>query len=109
MKQLEIAGTAFKSRLFLGTGKFSSPKALTEAIAASGTELVTVALKRVDAENPEDDILSAIGDSSRVMLNTSGARTAKEALRIARFAKTVGMEWIKLEIHPDPHHLLPDP
>ena len=109
MKPLKIAGETFKSRLFLGTGKFSSSKALSESIAASGTELVTVALKRVDAGDPNDDILSAIGDSARIMLNTSGARTAEEALRIAKFAKNVGMKWIKLEIHPDPHHLLPDP
>ena len=109
MKKLEIAGKIFESRLFLGTGKFPSSSSLSEAIAASGTELVTVALKRVDANNPNDDILSAIGDSATVMLNTSGARTAEEAVRIARFAKSVGMKWIKLEIHPDPHHLLPDP
>ena len=109
MKQLEIAGEKFNSRLFLGTGKFPSSNALRDAVAASGTELVTVALKRVEVGNPQDDILSAIGDSARVMLNTSGARTAEEAVRIARFAKSAGMNWVKLEIHPDPHHLLPDP
>lgn len=109
MKPLKIADKTFKSRLFLGTGKFSSGDALKSAIKASDTELVTCALKRVDPNNPSDDILSAIGDSATIMLNTSGARDASEAVKIAKFAKTVGMKWIKLEIHPDPHYLLPDP
>jgi thiazole synthase len=109
MKELKIADKIFKSRLFLGTGKFSSGEALRSAIKASGTELVTCALKRVDPDNPSDDILSAIGDSATVMLNTSGARDASEAVKIAKFAKTAGMKWIKLEIHPDPNYLLPDP
>ena len=109
MKELKIADKIFRSRIFLGTGKFASPEALKAAIKASGTELVTAALKRVDPDNPKDDILSAIGDSATVMLNTSGARDADEALKIARFAKAAGMTWIKLEIHPDPHYLLPDP
>ena len=109
MKQLKIADKTFNSRLFLGTGKFSSGDALKSAIIASGTELVTCALKRVDPDNPSDDILSAIGDSATVMLNTSGARNAEEAIKIAKFAKSVGMKWLKLEIHPDPNYLLPDP
>ena len=110
MKPLKIADKEFKSRLFLGTGKFSSPAALTAAIESSGTELVTCALRRVDPSNPADDnILSAIGKRANVMLNTSGARNAEEAVRIAKFAKAAGMTWIKLEIHPDPHYLLPDP
>ena len=109
MKPLKIADKIFKSRLFLGTGKFSSGDALKSAISASGTELVTCALKRVDPNNPSDDILSAIGDSATVMLNTSGARDASEAIKIAKFAKAAGMKWLKLEIHPDPHYLLPDP
>jgi len=109
MKPLKIADKIFKSRLFLGTGKFSSGAALESAISASGTELVTCALKRVDPENPSDDILSAIGDSATVMLNTSGARDAQEAIKIAKFAKAAGMKWLKLEIHPDPNYLLPDP
>lgn len=109
MKELKIADKTFHSRIFLGTGKFSSSAALKAAVKASGTELVTAALKRVDPNNPADDILSAIGDSAIVMLNTSGARNADEALKIARFAKAAGMNWIKLEIHPDPHYLLPDP
>lgn len=109
MKALKIAGKTFKSRIFLGTGKFSSSEALKSAIKASGTELVTAALKRVDPDNPQDDILSAIGNSATIMLNTSGARNADEAVKIAKFAKASGMLWIKLEIHPDPHYLLPDP
>ena len=109
MKQLKIADRVFDSRLFLGTGKFSSGDALRNAITASGTELVTCALKRVDPDNPSDDILSAIGDSAIVMLNTSGARNAEEAIKIAKFAKAAGMKWLKLEIHPDPNYLLPDP
>lgn len=111
MKKLVISGKEFKSRLFLGTGKFSSPQSLAEAISSSGTELVTVALRRVDlASEQTDDILSGI-DRSRVavMLNTSGARDADEAVRIARFGRAGGYEWIKLEIHPDPNYLLPDP
>lgn len=109
MKELIIAEKTFHSRIFLGTGKFSSANALQAAIKESGTELVTAALKRVDPENPSDDILSAIGDSATIMLNTSGARNADEACKIASFAKAAGMNWIKLEIHPDPHYLLPDP
>jgi len=109
MKKLEIGGHQFNSRLFLGTGKFATSDDLRDSIKASGTELVTAALKRVDTNNPSDDILSAIGDSAIVMLNTSGARDAKEAIKIAKFAKSAGMKWIKLEIHPDPHYLLPDP
>jgi len=109
MKTLKIADKIFKSRIFLGTGKFSSQESLKSAIKASGTELVTAALKRVDPDNSQDDILSAIGDSATIMLNTSGARDADEAVKIAKFAKAAGMSWIKLEIHPDPHYLLPDP
>jgi thiazole synthase len=111
MKTLRIAGCEFRSRLFLGTGKFASPAAAQAAIAASGTELVTVALRRVDLADPgRDDVLPAIDRSRvRVMLNTSGARTAAEAVRIAAFGRAAGFEWIKLEIHPDPNWLLPDP
>jgi thiazole synthase len=110
MKALKIADTEFNSRLFLGTGKFSSSQALKKAIAASETELVTVSLTRVDFENNEDDILSAIDSSKvKIMLNTSGARDAEEAIRIAEFGRAAGNNWIKLEIHPDPTYLLPDP
>ncbi len=110
MKKLVIADTELSSRLFLGTGKFSSPAALREAIDASGSELVTVALRRVELDNKDDDIMSGIDqDKVKVMLNTSGARNAEEAIRIAKFGRAGGYEWIKLEIHPDPNYLLPDP
>jgi thiazole synthase len=109
MDELVIAGKKFKTRLFLGTGKFSSSKELRSAIKASKTELVTVALRRVEPGKRGDNILSAIDSSITVMLNTSGARNAEEAVRIADFGKSAGYKWIKLEIHPDPHYLLPDP
>ncbi len=109
MKELRIADKVFSSRLFLGTGKFSSPEMLARSIKTSGTELVTVALKRVSPGDPADGILSAIGNNAKIMLNTSGARNAAEAVKIAKFAKAAGILWIKLEIHPDPHYLLPDP
>ena len=109
MKPLEIAGRKFSSRLFVGTGKFGSPDAMKEALRRSRSELVTVALRRVDPNNPSDNILSAINDDVVVALNTSGARTAEEAVRIAEFAEAAGTKWIKVEIHPDPDHLLPDP
>ncbi len=96
----------------IGTGKFPSAQALREAIEASGAEIVTVAMRRVDLENPEDEgILSAI-DQDKVLLlpNTSGARTAEEAVRLARLARAAGIEpWVKLEITPEPRYLIPDP
>lgn len=111
MKKLQIAGRTFHSRLFLGTGKFASRAALQAAIAASETELVTVALTRVElAAAADDDILGAIDrDRVEIMLNTSGARNAEEAIRIAEFGRAAGFTWLKLEIHPDPTYLLPDP
>jgi len=110
MKALKIADVEFKSRLFLGTGKFSSRETMKQALIASETELVTVALTRVDFDDNEDDILSAIDTSKiKIMLNTSGARDAEEAIRIAEFGRAAGNNWIKLEIHPDPTYLLPDP
>ncbi len=110
-QKLKIADIAFDSRLFLGSGKFNSTDQFRKAITASGTQLVTVALTRVDVNSQEKDhILSAIdADKVRVMLNTSGARDAEEACRIARFGRAAGFNWIKLEIHPDPTYLLPDP
>jgi len=110
-KPLIIAGRSFHSRLLLGTGKFSSPEVMKRAIEASGAEVVTVALRRVELENPEDGILGAI-DTGRYLLlpNTSGARDANEAVRLARLARAAGCEpWIKLEVTPDPQYLLPDP
>ena len=110
-KPLIIAGRSFRSRLLMGTGKFSSAEVMKKAIEASGAEIVTVALRRVELDNPRDSILSAI-DTSRYLLlpNTSGARDASEAVRLARLARAAGCEpWIKLEVTPDPRYLLPDP
>jgi thiazole synthase len=108
---LTIAGRTFTSRLLMGTGKFPSPEVMAAALDASGSEIVTVALRRVDITNPEGDILAAI-DRDRYLLlpNTSGARDAEEALRLARLARSAGCgDWIKLEVTPDPRYLLPDP
>jgi len=108
---LMIAGRAFSSRLLLGTGKFSSAEVMKGALTASGAQIVTVALRRVELDNAQDSILSAV-DVSRYLLlpNTSGARNAEEAVRLARLARAAGCEpWVKLEITPDPHYLLPDP
>ena len=109
---LVIAGKSFTSRLFLGTGKFSSVDVMKEAIAESGSEMVTVALRRVDLDNPDDELLTAVtGNSSLHLLpNTSGARDADEAVRVARLARSMGGgSWVKLEVTPDPRYLLPDP
>jgi thiazole synthase len=111
---LVIAGREFTSRLFLGTGKFSSGEVMSRALDASGTQIVTVALRRADLSGKKDpfaNILEFI-DSERYLLlpNTSGANTAEEAVRLARLAAAAGLpKWIKLEIHPDPRYLLPDP
>ncbi len=109
---LIIAGREFTSRLFLGTGKFSSIDVMDEAIRASETEMVTVALRRVDLDNPADSLLSAIAGFKNIQLlpNTSGARDADEAVRLARLAREMGCgNWVKLEVTPDPRYLLPDP
>ena len=109
---LVIAGRTFHSRLMIGTGKFASAQALRDAIEASGAEIVTVALRRVDFSKPEENsILSAIDPKKQLILpNTSGARTAEEAVRLARLARAAGLEpWVKLEITPEPRYLLPDP
>ena len=111
---LVIAGRIFRSRLLLGTGKFSSPETMRSALEASGTELVTVALRRADLSGKKDpfaNILEFI-DPKRFLLlpNTSGAMNAEEAIRLARLAAAAGLpKWVKLEIHPDPRYLLPDP
>lgn len=111
MDDLVIAGRRFRSRLFLGTGKFASGEVLRQAAAAAGCEIVTVALKRVDLEDPEPPIVSFLDPGRHLVLaNTSGARTAEEAVALARLARAAGLPpWIKLEIHPDPMYLLPDP
>ena len=107
--QLLIAGREFRSRLFLGTGKFPSNAALAETIAACGTEMITVALRRVDPTAAED-ILDAVPPGVLLLTNTSGAIDAYEAVRLARLARAAELpEWIKLEVTPDPRYLLPDP
>jgi thiazole synthase len=107
---LQIADRSFASRLFLGTGKFPSNESLRGAIEASGTEMVTVALRRVDPTAPGDDILDAMPDGVLLLTDTSGAIDADEAVRLARLARAAGYPtWIKLEITPDPRYLLPDP
>ena len=111
MKDLIIGGRKFTNRFFLGTGKFASSEIMKQALAASETELVTVALTRVHEDDAEhDDILKAIDRGKvEVMLNTSGARNAAEAVKIGLIGKAAGFKWIKLEIHPDARYLLPDP
>lgn len=109
--RLVVAGREFESRLFLGTGKFPSPELLRATIESTGTDMVTVALRRVDP-TAEEDILDAIPTDGRVQLlpNTSGALDADEAVRLARLARAAGLsEWVKLEVTPDPRYLLPDP
>ena len=113
-KSLIIAGREFRSRLILGTGKFSSPEAMRDALTASGTEMVTVALRRADLSGKKDpfaSILEFIDPKKYLLLpNTSGAMNAEEAVRLARLSAAAGLpKWIKLEIHPDPRFLLPDP
>jgi thiazole synthase len=110
MQALNIAGQEFTSRLFLGTGKFGSSQQMEEAIIASGSELVTVALKRVDLETDTDSILSHLQHPHIHLLpNTSGARSAKEAVFAAQLAReALETNWLKLEIHPDPRYLMPD-
>lgn len=109
---LEIAGRRFRSRLMIGTGKFPSADALRQAVETSGSEIITVALRRVDLSKPDDaGILSALDPKKHLILpNTSGARTADEAVRLSRLAHAAGLEkWVKLELTPEPRYLLPDP
>jgi thiazole synthase len=111
---LVIAGRTFRSRLILGTGKFPSPESMRDALDASGAEMVTVALRRADLSGKKDpyaNILEFIDPKRYLLLpNTSGAMNSDEAIRLARLAAAAGLpKWIKLEIHPDPRYLLPDP
>ncbi|MBL67297.1 MAG: thiazole synthase [Verrucomicrobiales bacterium] len=111
---LTIAGREFASRLILGTGKFASPELMRDALEASGAEMVTVALRRADLTGENDpfaNILEFIDPEKFLLLpNTSGAMNADEAVRLARLAAAAGLpKWVKLEIHPDPRYLLPDP
>lgn len=111
MNKLIIGGREFSSRLFLGTGKFSSNAIMEAAIAASGSEMVTVAMKRVDMEDANDELLNHIVKPHIQLLpNTSGVRNAEEAVLAAQLAREAfGTNFLKLEIHPDPKYLLPDP
>jgi len=108
---LQIADKTFSSRLFTGTGKFSSSILMKEALLASESELITVALKRVDVHNEDDDILTHLNHRHINLLpNTSGVRDAKEAIFAAQLSReALETHWVKLEIHPDPKYLLPDP
>lgn len=105
-----IANEKFTSRLFLGTGKFSSNALMQKAIKASGTEMVTLAMKRIELNDSEDDMLRHVqAPGIRLLPNTSGVRDCDEAVFAAQMAREAfGTNWLKLEIHPDPRYLLPD-
>jgi len=108
---LKLGGYEFKSRLILGTGKFSDTATMIAAIEASGTELVTVALRRFNRDKPSDDLCAPLAKLNGVTLmpNTSGAMNAKEAVRAAQLGRELsGSPFVKVEIHPNPHHLMPD-
>ncbi len=109
---LVIAGTELRSRVFVGTGKYSDDATMVAALEASGCELVTVALRRLDLDNPKKKTILDVIDwrRFRILPNTAGCRTADEAIRIARLARSMGLsDWVKLEVIPDPRYLLPDP
>ena len=111
MEKIKIADREFSSRLFLGTGKFNNNQQMAEAIKASETEMVTVAMKRVELSDKNDDLLTHVIQNKNIQLlpNTSGVRDAKEAVFAAMMAREAfGTNWVKLEIHPDPRYLLPD-
>src|SRR6202171_1584090 len=110
--RLVIAGVELRSRLFLGTGKYPTDESMLAALEASGCELVTVALRRLDLDNPTKKTILDVIDWKRyrILPNTAGCRTADEAVRIARLARSMGLsDWVKLEVIPDPRYLLPDP
>jgi thiazole synthase len=107
-----VAGRTFRSRLMVGTGKFPSAEALKASLDGCDAEIVTVAMRRADLNNPEGDSILSVIDSERHLLlpNTSGARSADEAVRLAKLARAAGCEpWVKLELTPEPRYLLPDP
>ncbi|MDE6437462.1 MAG: thiazole synthase [Muribaculaceae bacterium] len=111
MQNLIIGGREFSSRLFVGTGKFPSNQLMAEAIKASGTQMVTVAMKRIDMTNRADDMLRHVShEGIQLLPNTSGVRNAAEAVLAAQLAREAfGTDFVKLEIHPDPKYLFPDP
>jgi thiazole synthase len=109
---LVIAGIELRSRLFLGTGKYRTDEDMLAALEASGAELVTVALRRLDLDDPAKRTILDVIDwrRYRILPNTAGSQTAEEAIRIARLARSMGLsDWVKLEVIPDPRYLLPDP
>jgi thiazole synthase len=110
--RLVIAGVELRSRLFVGTGKYPTDESMLAALEASGCELVTVALRRLDLDNPTKKTILDVIDWKRfrILPNTAGCRTADEAVRIARLARSMGLsDWVKLEVIPDPRYLFPDP
>jgi thiazole synthase len=109
---LVVAGVTLRSRLFLGTGKYPTDESMLGALEASGCELVTVALRRLDLDDPKKKTILDVIDWTRyrILPNTAGCRTAEEAIRIARLARSMGLsDWVKLEVIPDPRYLFPDP
>ena len=109
---LVIAGVELRSRLFVGTGKYASDEAMVSSLEASGCELVTVALRRLDLDDPRKKTILDVIDWKRfrILPNTAGCRNAEEAIRIARLARSMGLsDWVKLEVIPDPRYLFPDP
>jgi thiazole synthase len=107
---LVIAGREFRSRLLTGTGKYDTFESMRVALAASGSEIVTVAVRRIDFDATDEDITAFLPDGVLLLPNTSGCATADEAVRTARLARAGGLpDWVKLEVIPDPRYLLPDP
>jgi len=109
---LVVAGVELRSRLFVGTGKYATDEVMNAALEASGCELVTVALRRLDLDDPKKKTILDVVDWKRyrILPNTAGCRTADEAIRIARLARSMGLsDWVKLEVIPDPRYLFPDP
>lgn len=111
MEPLIIAGESFDSRLFVGTGKYASGEKMQQSLRASGSQLVTMAMRRVQVDGRSDGIMEFLQpDAYRYLPNTSGVRDAKEAIFAAQLAReALGTNWLKLEIHPDPKYLMPDP
>ena len=110
--ELRIGGFTFASRLFAGTGRHRSDEELTTSLEASGTEVVTVAVRRLDLDRPREPSILDVVDPARYVIlpNTAGCRTVEEALMAARLARSLGLpEWVKLEVQPDAKYLLPDP
>ena len=107
---LFIAGREFRSRLITGSGKYPSLPVMREAALASGCEMLTVAVRRIDFDEPGEDITDYVPEGVLLLPNTAGAETAEQAVRMARLARAGGLpDWIKLEVIPDPRYLLPDP